>query len=188
MDPYTRFGNLVLLSSWSRCVLTRSLLNRVEGNRLEGSRPLGISPPYVPPSYAKNARIYQRRVLGNITNRPPQPLPPVRFSQERSKDVEWVDDSVNHAHHPTGNFNDRHEDYPQTYNFTQESPLKYSGVDSGNLAQQNTGTSVNTRTVEVNENDDPLPGPYEICQQPRKQISGLLLNVYLPHQEACQPN
>ncbi|KAH9816641.1 hypothetical protein DFH28DRAFT_1220637 [Melampsora americana] len=140
--------------------------------RVDGNRPFGLSPLNGPATYTKNARINQRRVLGNITNFQPPTLPTVKFSHVRSNDVEWVDDSVNHAHHPPRNSN-RHDDHTHTYNFTQESPLKYAGegVDSVNRGHQHTGTgtSVQTRTVELNDHDDSLPGPYEICQSSRAQ-------------------
>ncbi|KAH9811494.1 hypothetical protein DFH28DRAFT_931625 [Melampsora americana] len=139
--------NFLLILNCSRILLTHGHLNRAKGNR-----PLGLSTPYVPPAYAKNARTYQQRVLGNITNNQPPTLPPVQFGQERLNDVEWVDESVNHAHHPTRNFNDHS-----------------AGVDSGIRGHQSTGTNIQNRTVEVNENDDPLPGPYDICQQSRSQ-------------------
>ncbi|KAH9818975.1 hypothetical protein DFH28DRAFT_1147888 [Melampsora americana] len=138
--------------------------------RVEGNRTVGLSPLNGPTSYTKNVRFNQRRALGNITNFQPPSLPTVKFSQVRSNDVEWVDDSVNHAHHPSRNSN-RHDHYPNTYDFTQESPLKYAGegVASVNRGHQQTGISVQACTVELNEHDDSLPGPYEICQPSQSQ-------------------
>ncbi|EGG01667.1 uncharacterized protein MELLADRAFT_117730 [Melampsora larici-populina 98AG31] len=144
--------------------------------------PIRFPPPYIPPSYTKNTTIRQRPVLGNITNfQPPPTLQPVQFSQERLDDVEWVDDSVNHAHHPTGisdstgqaHFNNRHVDYSNTYDFTQESPLKHAAerVDSVYPVLQ-TGIRPHTRTVQFNVDDNELPSPDEIYQEsPSKAVA-----------------
>ncbi|KAH9807532.1 hypothetical protein DFH28DRAFT_1138898 [Melampsora americana] len=147
---------------------------RVAVNRPILSNKFPVPPPYIPPSYARNARIHQRLVLGNITNiQPPQTLRPVNLSQEILDDVEWVGDSVNHAQHPTGNFNGHYEEYPNTYDFTQESPLKYAAerMDSGNHGNQNIAIGSHTCTVQFNDHDDELPGPNNLYEENRSSVA-----------------
>ncbi|EGF97514.1 uncharacterized protein MELLADRAFT_114278 [Melampsora larici-populina 98AG31] len=109
--------------------------------------PIRFTLPYIPPSYAKNARIRQRPVLGNITK------------HRRLTDSNG--DSTGHAH-----FNNRHVDYSNTYDFTQESPLKNSAerVDSVYPVLQK-GISPHTCMVQFNVDDNELPSPYEIYQE-----------------------
>jgi hypothetical protein len=131
--------------------------------------------------------------MANITNiQPPPTLPPVEFSQEISDDVEWVDDSVNHAHHPTGNFNGHHEEYPNTYDFTQESPLKYAGLHFNSFliypdhilipvyiilyVAERIGS--HTQTVQFNDHDDELPGPYDLYEESLSKGAGTLLGTH----------